>query len=305
MIYFIHGPDTYRSKVKLNELIEQYSEKFELHKIEGEHIKLDELASKMNAVSIFTQKRLMVIEDLSKNKEQAELTSFLKERKSSDDEVIIFYEGKIKKNISLYKYLSRAGESFEFEEMSINEIKRWAENYVKERKGRIEKVALEELLMGANNDLWFLSRELDKLLAYKKVITLESVQLLTPANFDDNIFNLTDAIGRGDKSTALELINKQLDAGAAPIYLLAMIIRQFRILIQVKEASEKLSFPNNNFIAKEIGLHPFVVQKTMGQTKKYSFEELERIYANLQDLDLKLKSSKLSPESLLNLMVVK
>jgi len=42
MIYFIYGKDTYRSKTKLNELIEKYQKDFELSKIDGEKIKLDE-----------------------------------------------------------------------------------------------------------------------------------------------------------------------------------------------------------------------------------------------------------------------
>lgn len=327
MIYFIHGPDTYRSKTKLNELIKKYSGEFELQKIDGEHIKHDEFISKLNAVSLLASKRLIVIENLSTNKLQKEITDSLKDKKISDSDVLIFHEQKVNKVTSLYKFLSHLPASapttlkgnqpnwttagklqyqtvFEFNELNNAELKKWALDYIKNKKGKIDVVALEELLMGSNNNLWYLSRELDKLLAYKKHITLENVMALTPANFDDNIFNLSDAIGRGDKKVALELINKQLDAGAAPIYLLSMIVRQFRILIQVKEALGKSNFPNNSLIAKEIGLHPFVVQKSMGQTQKYSFEELEKIYQRLLELDLKLKSSKLSAESLFNRFVI-
>jgi len=305
MIYFIHGPDTYRSKTKLNELIKKYSDEFELQKIDGEHIKHDEFISKLNAVSLLANKRLIVIENLSTNKLQKEIADSLKDKKISDNDVLIFHEQKVNKVTSLYKFLNKNAECFAFEDLKPFELKKWAQDYIKKRQGKIDIVALEELLMGSNNNLWYLSRELDKLLAYKKYITLENVMALTPANFDDNIFNLSDAIGRGDKKVALELINKQLDAGAAPIYLLSMIIRQFRILIQVKEALGKSNFPNNSLIAKEIGLHPFVVQKSMGQTQKYSFEELEKIYSRLQDLDLKLKSSRLSAESLFGLLVIR
>ncbi len=317
MIYFIFGSDTYRSKEKLNELIKKHSVGFELYKIDGERIKADEFKNKINSLSIFTKKRLIIIENLSVNKEQKEITDWLKNKfkdqigsgQTADadtiDDVLIFYEEKINKVALLYKFLQKNTECFEFGELKLYELKKWAQNYIKKNKGKIDAMALEELLMGSNNNLWFLSRELDKLLAYNKHITLENVQLLTPANFDDNIFNLTDAIGRGNKIIALELINKQLDSGAAPIYLLSMIIRQFRILLQVKEETEKQKFLNYSFIAKELGLHPFVVQKSINQTKKYSFEELEKIYQHLQELDLKLKSSKLSPESLFALMIVK
>jgi len=330
-MYFIYGKENYLAKQKLKELIIKYSADFELQKIDAEKISLNELKNKLNAVSIFNPKRLIVLENLSLNKEQKEITEFLKSDANKDacpqcfatrggrankkannanDDIIIFYEDKVDKKTSFYKFLSSFAkatadkkkvnnvECFEFTELKPFEIRNWVEKYIKNKDGEIDRIALEELLLNNKNDLWFLSNELNKLLSLNKKITLESVQALTEANFDDNIFNLADAVGRGDKATALELINKQLETGTAPIYLLSMIIRQFRILIQVKEASQSQKFANHNFVAKELGMHPFVVQKSIAQTQKYSFEQLEKIYKNLLELDLQLKSSKLSPESL-------
>ncbi|MFC1622731.1 DNA polymerase III subunit delta, partial [Patescibacteria group bacterium] len=130
------------------------------------------------------------------------------------------------------------------------------------------------------------------------------VQKLTEANFDDNIFNLADAVGRSDKALALELINKQLGMGTAPIYLLSMIVRQFRILIQIKEAIGNTNYVNNAVVAKELGLHPFVVQKSMTQVKNYSMEKLKQIYQSLLELDIQLKSSKLSADVLFSRLVI-
>ena len=92
--------------------------------------------------------------------------------------------------------------------------------------------------------------------------------------------------------------------GVQPLYLLSMIIRQFRILLQIKEAVQNQSYPNFSLIAKEIGLHPFVVQKSISQTNKYSFKEIESKLLNLQNIDLQLKSSKISAEVLFARFVV-
>ncbi len=314
MLYFIFGPDTYRSHEKLKELVKNYQQKsFEAQKIGGESVKLDEFKNKINSASLLSVKRLLVIENLLQNSGQREITQFLSKVNLSKDDILIFYENPTKlaesrykpiKNISLYKFLQKNAECFEFELLPKNALKSWIQNYVKKKAGKIEPIALEKLLM-AGNDLWFLTHELDKLLAYNKQITLKNVQLLSPTSFDDNIFNLADAIGQGNKALALELINGQLDSGAAPIYLLSMIIRQFRILIQVKEATEKQKFLNYSFIAKELNLHPFVVQKSISQARKYSFRELEKIYQSLQELDLKLKTTKLSAKSLFMAVILK
>lgn len=324
MLYFLFGPDTYRSKQKLKELLEKYQTDFEIHKIDGENIKFEELRNKINSISIFSSKRLFVIENLSLNKNQQQITSFLKDAnlyaRTEDyvNNILIFWEEKINKNTSLYKFLStshittkhqardkkKADENFvfEFNQLDNNELKKWVNDYVKQKAGKIESMAIQDLTMNGKNNLWKLSQELDKLLAYNKNITLDNICLLTNSNFDNNIFNLTDAIGTGNKVTALELINKQLESGMQPIYLLSMIIRQFRILIQVKE---KISpdFKTRADSVKELGLHPFIVQKSIGQSQKYSFEQLEKIYQDLQKIDLQLKSSKLSPEVLFNYFI--
>jgi len=315
MLYFLFGPDTYRSREKLKELIKKYQDSFEIQKINGQSISFNELRNKIASASLLSTKRLFVIENLSQNKSQREMAEFFRQYKLSKGDILIFYEEEVDKKTSLYKFLSISpkgggGGVFEFDFLKGEELKKWARDYVKNNPnysgGKIEPAALEELLMtGNNNNLWALSRELDKLLAYNKNITLENVRLLTQPNFDDNIFNLTDAIGHGDKVKALELLNRQLETGMQPIYLLSMIIRQFRILIQVKELAGEERFVNYNFVAKELGLHPFVVQKSIAQSKKYSFEELEKIYRGLQEVDLKLKTSKLSAESLFNFLIIK
>ncbi len=314
MLYFLFGPDTYRSREKLKELIKKYQDSFEIQKINGQSISFNELRNKIASASLLSTKRLFVIENLSQNKSQREMAEFFRQYKLSKGDILIFYEEEVDKKTSLYKFLSISpkgggGGVFEFDFLKGEELKKWARDYVKNNPnysgGKIEPAALEELLMVGNDNLWALSRELDKLLAYNKNITLENVRLLTQPNFDDNIFNLTDAIGHGDKVKALELLNRQLETGMQPIYLLSMIIRQFRILIQVKEVAGEERFVNYNFVAKELGLHPFVVQKSIAQSKKYSFEELEKIYRGLQEVDLKLKTSKLSAESLFNFLIIK
>ncbi|MCG2686879.1 DNA polymerase III subunit delta [Candidatus Parcubacteria bacterium] len=308
---FIFGPDTFRSREKLKELVAEYtSHDFELQKIDAEKIKAGELISKFNAVSLLSFKRLLVIENLSQNSEQKEVADFLKARlekqegskqelgANNSNDILIFYEEKVDKKTSLYKFLFKNADKFEFRELNNFELKKWAQEYVKKHNGKIELMALEELLINAKPNLWQLSSELDKLLAFNKNITVENVYQLTSANFDDNIFNLTDAIGNNDKATGLELINKQLESGVEPLYLLSMIIRQFRILLQIKDVIQNQGYSSYVLIAKEIGVHPFVAQKSISQAQKYSFEELENKLRDLQNIDLQLKSSKISAQVL-------
>ncbi len=304
MIYFIFGPDTYRSRAKLNQLIKQDSPNREVERVtDGESIKLGEFKQKILANNLLSPKKLVIFEKVMQNKEQAEITSFLKETKLPSEDILIFFEEKVDKKLLLYKFLKEKAEIFELAELTEEKIKQWLMDYIKQRGGKIEPAAIKELLF-LTHDLWFLSRELDKLIAYQKNITLANVQLLTPAGLDDNIFNLTDALGSRQQPLALKLISEQLATGVEPLYLLSMIIRQFRILLQLREAMERTRFVNYQTLAQELKLHPYVVQKTLGQAQKYTLEQLKKIYQQLEKLDLKLKSSKLSAESLLTRFII-
>lgn len=304
MIYFIYGPDNYRTKEKLRELREKYAG-FEWQRIDGEKISLDELSGKIKSASLLSPKRFIVLENLTLNKAQKEISQFLSENQNlleNQNDIFVFFEDKADKKTSLYKFLNQGKNKFELKILTGADLKKWILSYVQKNGGQIEAGALQEILMSEQTDLRFLTLELDKLLAYDKKITLVNVNLLTAASFDTNIFNLTDAVGAGDQARALKLLNYQFNSGIEPLYVLSMFIRQFRILIQVKEASLKNN--NYNLMAKDLDLHPFVVQKTLSQIRKYSFEQLEQKYAELMQIDLALKSSKIPAEVLLTKFVM-
>jgi DNA polymerase-3 subunit delta len=67
-----------------------------------------------------------------------------------------------------------------------------------------------------------------------------------------------------------------------------MIIRHFRILIQVKDLLDQGM--KRAIIASTIGEKPFVVGITMNQAQNFSFEKLKTIYRALLDMDTKLKT---------------
>lgn len=304
MLYFIFGEDTYRAKEKTKEIV-QNNLGFDLQKVSAEKISLDDLASKIKSASLFSPQRTLIIENLSFNDNQKEIAEFLKkhlEILKSKNDIFIFLEEKIDKKTVLYKFLNTCENKFEFNILKGAELKKWIQDYVNKKNGFIENSALAEILMNEQKSLFFLALELDKLLAYNSNINLDSVKLLTVMNFDDNIFNLTDAVSANNKSLALKILSQQLEAGAEPLYILTMLVRQIRLLIQIKEAGLKTN--NYTDIAKELSLHPFVVQKVLGQTKNYSFEDLKIKFGQLLAIDLQLKSSKIPAEVLLTNFIV-
>jgi len=186
-----------------------------------------------------------------------------------------------------------------------NDLVAWVKKKAQQGKATLNQKSLELLIAMVGSDLWQLDSEIKKLAHYKKgqEITAEDVDLLVKGKFNDDIFQLMDAIGTKNRKRALKLFQDQIDSGANDVYLLTMLERQFRINLQIKEA---LSQENKsaNKLASEIGLHPFVVQKTMQQCQNFSLPQLKEIYNQLLDFEIKLKTTKINFELLFDLMIV-
>ncbi len=135
----------------------------------------------------------------------------------------------------------------------------------------------------------------------ERAITAQDVELLVPYAGTANVFAMVDAIGRRDGRTALRLLHKLLDENAAPLYLLSMIVRQFRILIQVKELSAQGLASST--IAKRAGLHPFVAEKAGRQAMNFSMGQLEVIYVRLLETDLAIKTGQVDDVLALDTLV--
>jgi DNA polymerase III delta subunit len=74
-------------------------------------------------------------------------------------------------------------------------------------------------------------------------------------------------------------------------YLIAMLSRELSIMFKLKYFSE------NNMDLKDLGLHPFVLQKSIKKIKNFSLEDLKNKIRDLMLLDYKIKSGRL-PDTL-------
>jgi DNA polymerase III delta subunit len=64
-----------------------------------------------------------------------------------------------------------------------------------------------------------------------------------------------------------------------------MILRQFRLLIQAREAMDRGADPQ-----EEMNTHPYVVRKAAAQARQFSMRQLEEIYRQLLSIDVASKS---------------
>jgi len=318
MIFFIHGTDSYRCRQKSKELQDQFAQKkdkagFNIVRLEGEKLDFDKFKQEALTVPFLGEKKFIIVNNVTKNRTiNKDLLDFLKTKDSELENSLMFveiYESKKEEPANaLYKFLKTQKFKWEIDSLSNYEIEKWLANYFKEKKADYDAKIINQLVAMVGNDLSQLTNEADKLISYKagEKITAEDVKLLVSAKFEDNIFNLTDAIAYKNSKLALKLISDQLKSGSAPLAIQAMIARQFKIILKAKSIIENSGgYPNQGQIASEIGEHPFVVKKAIEQARGFSIGELIKINQTLLDIESQLKSGAKNPELLFDLLVLK
>lgn len=296
MIYLIYGEDTFRSLQKLKEIeAELKSQGFVIEKFDEDNFNLESLISALRPNTLFQKKRVFVLISLldkhfAKIKEYINSTSFF-----------VFYEIKEVKNEQL-QFFQRNAKVFYFPLLDIKEVKKWVEKEFQKDGYKIHPIALETLVDFVGEDLWQMSCEIQKLKTYaltKQEITPQDVLLLVKPKIDLDIFKTIKALAYRQKKEALRLIYKHLQKGDSPLYILSMVLYQFRLLLLVKEI-KKLPYPQKR---KYFDALPFQIKKEASHYNFFSLERLKKIYKKLFQLDLMIKTGQILPEEGLELLL--
>lgn len=264
-------------------------------------------------------------------------------KQEKDDNIIIFWESGIKtkktknKKIALgidapgkesplpknkqllFDFLAKQPYTQEFKSLSNLETTAWIKKQFEKKGGTISNQAAQTLVSLAGNDLWQIDNEINKLISYKagqekklipadqsqeiKIISAEDVKKLVKGGIDENIFFLTDAISNKNKNLALKLLKDQYEAGLTDSHLISMITRQFRILLQIRQALD-CRFTSQKMISS-LKLHPYIIQKGINQVRNFSLESLKNILNNLIEIDYLAKTGQGEAKTLLNLFIQK
>ncbi|MFH1890875.1 MAG: DNA polymerase III subunit delta [Candidatus Kuenenbacteria bacterium] len=315
MIIFLYGADTFRSKEKLKGLKDRFIHEvdrsgFNLMELEGGKMNINDFNKAVLTQSFLSKKRMIIVRGIFSARKalQTDILELLKSknlRDSSDENVIVLWDENADRRTALFKYLNGGKFVEEFKTLENSRLTDWIIGRVEKKGWQISRVNGNLLAGKSDGNLWSLAGEIDKMTAQKgdKEVSKQNIEESLLVKIDDNIFNLTDAIANKNKKLALQLIEDNLDAGVNEIYLLTMIVRQFRIIIQVKSALAA-GLADSRQIAGKLGLHPFVVKKSMPQARLYSIEKLREIYGKLLEADLSLKSSYLSGRAALEKIVI-
>ncbi len=334
MLFIFHGEDDFTRAEALKKLRAEMGDpqfaELNTTTLDGKNLQFSELRHHTDAIPFLSDKRLALVEGMlarldprRKNEDGAsdgdgegepEANADLKQQlldylpNLPPTTQLVFVENKkLHANNAILKFAEKDKKNARvklFAAPDPKELPDWVVDHVEKKGGAIDFGAANDLAIFIGADLRALDSEIEKLILYcnGRPIRREDARAMVAPAQEQSIFELVDAVGQKRTQRALELLREQLRHNANEFYLLSMITRQFRLLLQVRDLMTRGM--NADAIQKQLGLHPFVAKKMSEQARAYSVEQLENIMRQLLEVDVNLKTSKLEPTLALDLLVV-
>lgn len=311
MIIFFYGQDSFRIQRAVKEVKNKFIREIDpqansITTIEADNIDLKFFNEKTSTISLFNEKRLIIINDLFKNKKESifkNILPIIKTLDKDDNVIAVFKEieterkGKKTSPVSSIKgekkkildFLKSQKYSQEFKRIEGPSLRLFIKNELKRYDKKISLDAANLLISYFLNDLWALSSELKKiaLSVDTELIKTEDIKNAVKEIFNENIFALSDAIGTKNKSLTFSILEKQKNSGLETEQLFSLLRTHFKNLLLIKIESQKHN--DSLKIANSLKLHPFVVKKGLNQARNFEKLELEKIFNKLMAADYKNK----------------
>lgn len=315
MIIFLYGFDIFRAREKFNELKKKFLEKnngkeYLVSTISSDDFNIADFRNKVLSSGFFAEKKMIALKCGMRNAEcrikdnEKEILEIIK--KIREETILIVWDKSDDEKLlksELGKYLLGQKYVFKFNPLSGNALVSWIRERTKNYGCEIDNEAVAEICDILGNDLWKIDLELGKLCAYAAphFITKKIVGEMLACEAEENIFKFIDALAAKNKRLALLSLEEEFAAGAAELQILGAIARQIRILLQIKASGVM----QKDAIAKHLGIHPYVAQKSFQQVKNFQPNELKNIYRQLLAVDISIKTGGASAKAMFGRMIAK
>ena len=305
-IYLLYGEETYLRKQYRDMLKKAIvgDDDMNYSYYEGKDINVNALIDQAETMPFFADKRLIVIENSGFLKQGGEeLSEYLKDIPESTYFVIV--EAEADKRSKLFKICKDKGVAAEMLAQDDRSLKIWIAKKLNAANKKMTEKDAEALLDTVGVDMVNLSNEIEKLISYtgdREVVTASDIENICVKQISSHIFDMIEAIGNRQQQRALELYYELLSLKEPPFRILALIARQFNLLLQTKELM--LNNASKNDIATKIKVNPYFVNKYTSQASKFDMSALKNALTACVQADEDIKTGIVSDRLSVELLIV-
>lgn len=331
--YLFYGDEKYLQEELVRQLAVSYlgpDLEYGIEKLEGSATELGDIIGRLNESGLFSSRRILIIDsppylaaprnekaaqkpdknkekspEKAQEKEEAALLDDYLKLWSGDtpDNILVFLSPGVDRRKRIFKILGSRGEVVECSALKGEALAEWINHKAARLNKKIERGALEKLMLADGNNLHYLSAELEKYSTYlganEDTITFQVVEKLFSGDLQGDVFKLSDAMAEGDMLKAHHLLEYLLRKREKPLLIFFMLVRHYRLLLEA-HCLLKEGIPQGEF-ASTLAVHPFVARKLREQAVTYERLALEDILLALQQADMQIKTGKIDPAQALAL----
>ena len=260
-IYLLYGREHYLidNTIKLfRESLNESMIDFNLDIIDGKEITLEQLLSSIETLPFMDERKIVIVKDFElltkakkKNFSDKEEKTLAEHLENIPDTTILVFTvyGEIDKRKSIVNRISKNGVVYNCEKISDMELFKWSKKKFTENNIMIENAQIMYFIESTgykdkNNEFTLsdIDNEIKKISSFAGTdtqVTNEIIDRLSQKKIENDIFKLIDYIGDKNSQSAIKILNDMINEGESVLGIFAMINRQFKTVLQVKELLNK------------------------------------------------------------------
>ena len=306
-MYLLFGEEDYLRKQyrdKLKAALVAEGDTMNYHYYEGKDINVGEIIDLAETLPFFADRRVIVLDNSGLCKSGGDaLAEYLKS--PADSVLFILVETQIDKRCRLFKTIKDGGRVCEFAAQNEMTLKRWIYSLAKQDNKAVDELTINHFLEKTGTEMSNIRTEWEKLMCYcmgRDVVTPADIDAVCTQRVSNRIFEMVAAIAEKRQQEALDMYHDLLTLKEPPMGILALIARQFNLMLQVKELQMKNI--HSRQIAEKVGLAPFIVQKYEKQASRFKMRELKEALAACVAADEAVKTGRLNDVLSIELLII-
>jgi len=306
--YLIESEDSLSLEREIKKIIDDNSFiEAEVNTFDLEEVEISKALEDLDTYNFLNPKKVVIIKNIDVLKyddyknEIVHLLEFINQK--VEDILLIITSKKLNNVSKVTKELKKVCLYINYEIDSKTFIKEQLSGY------KIDNRTINFLDEQCLGDITRLYNECAKLKNYKyeeKEITYDDVELLTIKKLGDPrdlTFAFSRSLALRDIKSSLEKYHELLNYDVEPLSIIGLLASQIRIIYQVKLLEKKKL--NDKEIADRLEeKSDYRIKKTRELTRLYTEEELLELMQKLGDIDLKIKTTDVDPNSLIELFIL-
>ncbi len=306
--YLLYGEESYLVRQYTGRLLDALSEPGDTVNTtfyEGKDTDPAQIIDLAETLPFFAKRRCIFIDEsgffVKKNGQM--LAEYIRDIPEST--YLVFSESDVDRRCSLFKQVNSLGRAVEFPRQKEEDLIKWILQRLKRENRQITRPVMELFLSRTGSDMERIDRELEKLLCYtlgRDVIRAEDVEAVCVAQLSDRIYDMVDLVADKQQKNALEIYYDLVMRKEAPMRILSVLMRQFRVLIQIKEMSGE-GFDYRS-MADQVKVPSFAVRKYVRQAEKFSGHQLREALRGALSAEEDIKTGRMNDRLAVELLLM-